>query len=129
MAENGAMTDGLILQIRDKNGQSVLRQTQRREAAARRHLTVKITDSDRNPRADSIMEWQPIATAPFDRDLELAVINYNGTTYVRVSVPPHSRRVVEGGNQHTNYCAPDTLARMAQPTLIRLAFLFSLIIL
>ncbi len=25
------------------------------------------------------MEWQPIATAPFDRDLELAVINYDGT--------------------------------------------------
>jgi hypothetical protein len=23
--------------------------------------------------------WQPIATAPFDRDLELAVINYDGT--------------------------------------------------
>jgi hypothetical protein len=25
-----------------------------------------------------IMEWQRIATAPFDRDLELAVINYDG---------------------------------------------------
>jgi hypothetical protein len=25
------------------------------------------------------MEWQPIATAPFDRNLELAVINYDGT--------------------------------------------------
>jgi hypothetical protein len=24
------------------------------------------------------MEWQSIATAPFDRDLELAVINYDG---------------------------------------------------
>jgi len=24
------------------------------------------------------MDWQPIATAPFDRDLELAVINYDG---------------------------------------------------
>jgi hypothetical protein len=24
------------------------------------------------------MEWQPIATAPFDRDLELAVIDYDG---------------------------------------------------
>ena len=71
------MTDGLILQIRDKNRLFVLRQTQRREAVARRHLTIK--DPDRNARADSIMEWQPIATAPFDRDLELAVINYNGT--------------------------------------------------
>ena len=77
------MTDGLILQIRDKNRRSVLRQTQRREAAAGRHLTIKITDPDRNARFarvdNSIMEWQPIATAPFDRDLELAVINYNGT--------------------------------------------------
>ena len=76
---NGAMADGLILQIRDKNRRSVLRQTQRWEAVARRHLTVKITEPDRNARADSIMEWQPTATAPFDRDLELAVINYNGT--------------------------------------------------
>ena len=25
------------------------------------------------------MEWEPIATAPFDRDLELAVICYEGT--------------------------------------------------
>jgi hypothetical protein len=25
------------------------------------------------------MEWQPIASAPFDRDLELALINYDGT--------------------------------------------------
>jgi len=26
----------------------------------------------------SNMEWKPIATAPFDRDLELAVITYDG---------------------------------------------------
>jgi hypothetical protein len=25
------------------------------------------------------MEWQPIAKAPFDRDLELAVMDYDGT--------------------------------------------------
>jgi hypothetical protein len=25
------------------------------------------------------MEWQPIGTAPFGRDLEVAVINYDGT--------------------------------------------------
>ena len=25
------------------------------------------------------MEWQPITTAPFDRDLELAVLDYGGT--------------------------------------------------
>ncbi len=38
------------------------------------------------------MEWKPISTAPFDRDLELAVIGYDG---------PHSlvfpcRRVLNG---------------------------------
>jgi hypothetical protein len=27
---------------------------------------------------DSDSEWRPISTAPFDRDLELAVINYDG---------------------------------------------------
>jgi hypothetical protein len=26
----------------------------------------------------SVMEWQPIQKAPFDRDLELAVIGYHG---------------------------------------------------
>jgi hypothetical protein len=26
-----------------------------------------------------VMEWKPIATAPFDRDLELSVIDYEGT--------------------------------------------------
>ena len=25
------------------------------------------------------MEWKPIATAPFDRELEVAIIDYNGT--------------------------------------------------
>jgi hypothetical protein len=35
------------------------------------------------------MEWQPITTAPFDRDLELAVIDYEG---------PHSL-VFPGGRQ------------------------------
>lgn len=24
------------------------------------------------------MEWEPISTAPFDRDLELAVVDYDG---------------------------------------------------
>jgi hypothetical protein len=28
------------------------------------------------------MEWQPIATAPFDRDLELAVIGYDGAQFI-----------------------------------------------
>jgi hypothetical protein len=28
---------------------------------------------------DVAMEWQPIATAPFDRDLEVAVIGCDGT--------------------------------------------------
>jgi len=26
-----------------------------------------------------LMEWKPVSTAPFDRDLELAVIEYCGT--------------------------------------------------
>ena len=30
--------------------------------------------------SDSLrMEWKPIVTAPFDRDLEVAVIDYDGT--------------------------------------------------
>ena len=41
-----------------------------------------ITDLDQSTGLSGVhnltMEWQPIATAPFDRDLELAVINYDG---------------------------------------------------
>ena len=37
-------------------------------------------------------EWQPISTAPFDRDLELAVINYGG---VHALVFP-CRRILTG---------------------------------
>lgn len=32
------------------------------------------------------MDWQPISTAPFDRDLEVAVINYHGTHALAFSV-------------------------------------------
>jgi hypothetical protein len=32
--------------------------------------------------SSSIMEWKPIDTAPFDRDLELAVIDSRGTRLV-----------------------------------------------
>lgn len=36
--------------------------------------------SGRNVASDnSTMEWKPISIAPFDRHLELAVINYYGT--------------------------------------------------
>jgi hypothetical protein len=38
------------------------------------------------------MEWQSIATAPFDRELEVAVINYDGT---HALVFP-CRRIVDG---------------------------------
>ena len=31
------------------------------------------------PRRPADGEWRAISTAPFDRDLELAVINYDGT--------------------------------------------------
>jgi hypothetical protein len=37
-------------------------------------------------------QWQPIVTAPFDRDLELAVINYDGTHALVFSC----RRIVGG---------------------------------
>lgn len=44
-----------------------------------------MTDSDPDQSAASVpsdtvgMEWKPVTTAPFGRDLELAVIDYNGT--------------------------------------------------
>jgi hypothetical protein len=38
------------------------------------------------------MEWKPIITAPFDRDLELAIIDYDGTR-ARVSMSPFSPRL------------------------------------
>jgi len=38
------------------------------------------------------MEWKPISTAPFDRDLELAVIGYDG---VHALVFP-CRRILAG---------------------------------
>jgi len=39
-----------------------------------------LNQSARNAAPDNFcMEWQPISTAPFDRDLELAVITYDGT--------------------------------------------------
>jgi len=41
-----------------------------------------ISDLDQSagifPQHNFNMDWQPIATAPFDRDLELAVIDYDG---------------------------------------------------
>jgi hypothetical protein len=44
---------------------------------------IKTTDLDQSARLvaadDVVMEWRPIASAPFDRALELAVINYDGT--------------------------------------------------
>ena len=42
--------------------------------------------------SDRGSEWQPISTAPFDRDLELAVINYGG---VHALVFP-CRRILTG---------------------------------
>jgi hypothetical protein len=38
------------------------------------------------------MEWQPIIIAPFDRDLEVAVVNYDGTHALAFAC----RRVVGG---------------------------------
>jgi len=48
----------------------------------RRGVTSAITDLDQSaeiaPSDNLGMEWSPIASAPFDRDLELAVIDYDG---------------------------------------------------
>ena len=41
----------------------------------------------------SIMEWKPIDTAPFDRDLELAVIDSRGTRLVAFAC----RRLTDDG--------------------------------
>jgi len=41
----------------------------------------------------SIMEWKPIDTAPFDRDLELAVIDSRGTHLVAFAC----RRLTDDG--------------------------------
>jgi hypothetical protein len=55
---------------------------QRRSGIVKCKRQWPITDLDQNVRsaaADNLaMKWQPIATAPFDRDLELAVIGYSG---------------------------------------------------
>ncbi len=53
------------------------------------------------------MNWEPIATAPFDRDLELAVINYDGVHALVFAC----RRIVGG------WMKADTKARIdVRPT-------------
>jgi hypothetical protein len=36
------------------------------------------------------MNWEPIASAPFGRDLELAVLDYDGAHALVFFVPPYS---------------------------------------
>ena len=44
---------------------------------------MSVSDTNQSARITPLdtatMEWKPIANAPFDRDLELAVIDYDGT--------------------------------------------------
>jgi hypothetical protein len=58
------------------------------------------------------MQWQPIASAPFDRDLELAVIDDDG----RHALTFACRRSTDGWigvqNQATNRRSSDALAGM-----------------
>lgn len=42
------------------------------------------TSSQLSGRENKQMEWRPISTAPFDRDLRLAVIDQGGATYALV---------------------------------------------
>jgi hypothetical protein len=68
------------------------------------------------------MEWQPIAAAPFDHNLELAVINYHGAHALRVSMLPHSQWLAEIRHSRARQCATDALARVER---VQLSSLFS----
>jgi len=52
--------------------------------------------------------WHPISTAPFDRDLELAVIDVDG---VLPSLSSRPWRMGKGWKQQVDEIASDTLAR------------------
>jgi hypothetical protein len=46
--------------------------------AALEHVLIQIKEHDQAARQACIMQWQPIESAPFDLDLELAVIDRDG---------------------------------------------------
>jgi hypothetical protein len=54
------------------------------------------------------MEWQAISIAPFDRDLDLAVIEINGEAHPLV--PSHSRRLGQGNYKCASEALPNALA-------------------
>ena len=57
--------------------------------------------------------WRPISTAPFDRDIELAVMDKKEPR-ARFSLPSDSRRLVEYRNEEVGLDTPNPLARMSQ---------------
>ena len=72
-----------------------------------------------NPSTVADVEWDPISTAPFDRDLELAVFDTAGQVHALVFP---CRRIlgswIDAENQETDRRPPHTLARMARPVLM-----------
>src|SRR5262245_64190658 len=59
--------------------------------------------------------WHEISTAPFDRDLELAVIDCKRRRSCNLlSLPPCSWRLDQCGNENTCQSAVNTLARLGE---------------
>ena len=56
--------------------------------------------------------WHPISTAPFDRDLELGVIDSRRSAGNSLSVPSCSWRLDQDRNRDARCCPPDALARV-----------------
>ena len=56
--------------------------------------------------------WHPISTAPFDRDLELGVVDFKRCAGNSFSVPPCYWRLDQGRNRDTHRPVSDALARL-----------------
>src|SRR5262249_36522194 len=61
------------------------------------------------------MEWQPVATAPFDRDLELAVIDYDGPHALVFPCRRNSEWLAEIRYSGTHLRTTDALASVEGP--------------
>jgi len=66
--------------------------------------------------------WQPISTAPFERDLELAVIRGRRAPRARLPLPADSGRMEECRIEEGDRREPDPLARMGQKALNPFSF-------